>query len=156
MFCDRGPWMNWRDLHPTKTYYASHNKTFEIPDCTCLKCAPIFDVSAWRWLIKTTTDPPPPQQSNNPVYIYLNRPFLIKLSHTGCALMPVFADIKNSLLSALSSKTKQTEEQVGRQHQGMERPGARKVPEGSGEQRKMEKTCSEIICGAPTTVAVKG
>ena len=32
-------------------------------------------------------------------------------------------------------KTRQTEE-VGRQHQGMDRPGVRQVPEGSGEQRK--------------------
>ena len=28
----------------------------------------------------------------------------------------------------------------GRQHQGMDRPGVRQVPEGSGEQGKMEKT----------------
>ena len=34
---------------------------------------------------------------------------------------------------------------------GMFRPGVRKVPEGSGEQGKMEKTGCEIICGAPTT-----
>ena len=53
-------------------------------------------------------------------------------------------------------KTRQTEEEVGRQHQGMDRPGVRQVPEGSGEQRKMEKTDCKIICGAPTTLAVKG
>ena len=29
-------------------------------------------------------------------------------------------------------------------------------PEGSGEQGKMEETGCEIICGAPTTLAVKG
>ena len=49
-----------------------------------------------------------------------------------------------------------TEEEVGRQHQRMDRPGGRQVPEGSGEQRKMEETGCEIICGAPTTLAVKG
>ena len=32
----------------------------------------------------------------------------------------------------------------------------RQVPEGSGEQGKMEKTGCEITCGAPTAVAVKG
>ena len=53
-------------------------------------------------------------------------------------------------------KTRQTEEEVGRQHQGMDRPGFRQVPEGSGEQGKMEKTGCKIICGAPTTLAVKG
>ena len=43
-----------------------------------------------------------------------------------------------------------------RQHQGMDRPGVWQVPEGSGEQGKMEKTGCKIICGAPTTLAVKG
>ena len=45
---------------------------------------------------------------------------------------------------------------VGRQHQGMDRPGVRQVPEGSGEQGKMEKIGCEIICGAPMTFVVKG
>ena len=53
-------------------------------------------------------------------------------------------------------KTRQTEEEVGRQHQGMDRPGVCQVPEGNGEQGKMEKTGCKIICGAPTTLAVKG
>ena len=53
-------------------------------------------------------------------------------------------------------KTKQAEEEVGRQHQGMDRPGVCQVPEGSGEQRKMGETGCEIICGAPTTLTVKG
>ena len=48
----------------------------------------------------------------------------------------------------------QTEEEVGRQHQGMDRPGVRQVPEGSEELGKMEKIGCEIICGAPTTPAV--
>ena len=42
------------------------------------------------------------------------------------------------------------------QHQGMDRPGVWKVPEGSGEQRRMEKTGCKIICGVPMTLAVKG
>ena len=53
-------------------------------------------------------------------------------------------------------KTRRTEKEVGRQHQGMDRPGVRQVPEGSGEEGKMEETGCEIICGAPTTLAVKG
>ena len=48
------------------------------------------------------------------------------------------------------------EEEVGRQHQGMDRPGVRQVPEGSGEQGKMEETGHETICGTSTTLAVKG
>ena len=51
---------------------------------------------------------------------------------------------------------RQREEEVGKQHQGMDRPGVRQVPEDSGEQRKMEETGCEITCGAPTTLAVKG
>ena len=38
----------------------------------------------------------------------------------------------------------------------MDGPGVRHVPEGSGEQGQMEKTGWKIICGAPTTLAVKG
>ena len=52
-------------------------------------------------------------------------------------------------------KTRQTEEEVGRQHQGMDRPGVRQAQEGSGEQGKMEEAGCEIICGAQTTQAVK-
>ena len=45
---------------------------------------------------------------------------------------------------------------MGRQHQGMDRPGVRQVPKGSGEQgKKMEKTGCKIIRGAPRTLAVK-
>ena len=58
--------------------------------------------------------------------------------------------------SERGKKTRQTEEEVGRQHQGVDRPRVGQVPEGSGEQRKMEETRCEIICGAQTTLAVKG
>ena len=58
--------------------------------------------------------------------------------------------------SERGKKTRRTEKEVGRQHQGMDRPGVGRVPEGSGEQGKMEKTGCKIICGAPTTLAVKG
>ena len=47
-------------------------------------------------------------------------------------------------------------EEMGRLHQGMDRPGVCQVTEGSGEQGKMEETGCETICGAPTTLAVKG
>ena len=36
------------------------------------------------------------------------------------------------------------------------RPGVCKVPEGSGEHRKLEEAGCEVICGAPTILAVKG
>ena len=58
--------------------------------------------------------------------------------------------------SETGEKTRQTEEEVGRQHQGTDRPGVRQVPEGSEEQGEMEENGCEIICGAPTTLAVKG
>ena len=45
---------------------------------------------------------------------------------------------------------------MGKQQQGMDRPGVRQVPEGGGEQGKMEETGCEIICGASATLAVKG
>ena len=58
--------------------------------------------------------------------------------------------------SERGKKTRQTEEEVGRQHQGMDRPSVRQVPEGSGEQGQTEKTGCKLICGAQTTLAVKG
>ena len=72
--------------------------------------------------------------------------------------LPFFTSGQNHLArhSERGKKTRQTEEEVGRQHQGMDRPGVRQVPEGSGEQGRMEKTGCEIICGAPTTLTVKG
>ena len=50
----------------------------------------------------------------------------------------------------------QTEEEMERQHQGMDRPGVCQTPEGSGEQRIMGETGFEVICGARTTPAVNG
>ena len=50
----------------------------------------------------------------------------------------------------------QTEEEVGGRHRGVDKPGVRQVPGGSGEQGKIEKTGCEIIFGAITTLMVKG
>ena len=58
--------------------------------------------------------------------------------------------------SERGKKTRLTEEEVGRQPQGMDRPGVCQVPEGSGEQGKMEETGCKIIFGAPTTLVVRG
>ena len=55
--------------------------------------------------------------------------------------------------SERGKKTRQAEEEVGRKHQGIDWPGVRQVPEDSGEQRKMEETGREVICGVPTTLA---
>ena len=49
-----------------------------------------------------------------------------------------------------------TEKEVRRHHKGMDRPGVHQVPEGGVEQSKMEETGCEVICGAPTTLAVQG
>ena len=46
--------------------------------------------------------------------------------------------------------------EMGRQHQATDRPGVGQVPEGGGKQRKLEETGCEVLCGAPTTPAVKG
>ena len=58
--------------------------------------------------------------------------------------------------SERGKKTRQIEEEVGRQQQGMDRPGVWQVSKGCGKQGKMEKTGFEIICGAPKTLVVKG
>ena len=58
--------------------------------------------------------------------------------------------------SERSQKMRQTEKEVGRQHQGMDGREVHQVPEGSGEQRRMELTVCGIIFGAPLTPALKG
>ena len=58
--------------------------------------------------------------------------------------------------SKRGKKTRQIEEEAGRQHQGMDRPEVRQVAEGSGEEGKMEETGREIICGGPATLVIKG
>ena len=62
---------------------------------------------------------------------------------------------KTILQSTVKGKGRQTEEEVGRQHQGMDRPGVHQVLEGSGEQRKMEETDCEVIICAPITPTIK-
>ena len=52
------------------------------------------------------------------------------------------------------TKTRQTEEEVGRHHQGMDRLGVRHVPEGSGEQREMEETGFKVIRNAPVILEI--
>ena len=43
------------------------------------------------------------------------------------------------LLSERGKKTRQTEKEVERQHQEMDMPGVRQVPEGSGDQKRKKK-----------------
>ena len=70
---------------------------------------------------------------------------------------PFIRSGKNHLArhSEMGKKTRQTG-RGGKTTSGMDRPGVRQVPEGSGEQGKMKKTGCKITCGAPTTLVVKG
>ena len=88
------------------------------------------------------------------------QPIKVSYRHTAVvwSCLPFIRSGQNHLArhSERGKKTRQTKEEVGRQHQGMDRPGVCRVPEGSGEQGKMEKTGCKIICGAPMTLVVKG
>ena len=81
-----------------------------------------------------------------------------KEMHTAVVCLPFIRCGQNHLArhNEREKKTRQTEEEMGRQRQGMNRPGVHYVPKGSGEQGKAEETGCEIICGAPTTLVVKG
>ena len=52
--------------------------------------------------------------------------------------LPFIRSSQNHLArhSDMGKKTRQTEEEVGRQHQGMDRPGVGQVPEGSGVENR--------------------
>ena len=69
--------------------------------------------------------------------------------------LPFIGSGQNHLarLSERVKKTRQTKKEVGSQ-QGMNRPGVHQVPDGGGEQRKMEETGCEVICGAPVILTV--
>ena len=54
--------------------------------------------------------------------------------------------------SERGKKMRQTEEEVGRQHQGMDGARVCQVLYGCGEKRKLEETGCEVICSAPTTL----
>ena len=74
-------------------------------------------------------------------------------------MSPVSSGLAKTILQGTvkgGKKTRQTEEHVGRQHHRMDRPAVHQVPEGSGEQGKMEETRCKITCGAQMTLAVKG
>ena len=71
-------------------------------------------------------------------------------------MSPVHQGLAKTILQGtvkMGKKTK-TEEEMGRQHQGMDRPGVRLVPEGGGKQGKMGETGCEMICGDTTTLTV--
>ena len=87
--------------------------------------------------------------------------FSIDIERTTKQSLPVeywhiISVVKTILQGTVKEGRRQTDKEVGRQHQGMDRPGVRQVPEGSGEQGKMEDTGCEVICGASTTLAFKG
>ena len=63
---------------------------------------------------------------------------------------------KTILQGTVRGREDKSEEEEGKQHQEMDRPGVRQFAESSGKQGKMEDTGGEIICGAPTTLSVKG
>ena len=69
-------------------------------------------------------------------------------------LLPVISKAKFKNCNP-DQKTRQKEEEVGKQHQGMDRPGVCQVPEGSGKRRKMKESGCEVISGAPTFPVVK-
>ena len=79
-------------------------------------------------------------------------------TQVGWTYLPYIRSSRNHCArhSKRGTKKRQTEKEMGRQHQEMDRPGIRQVLDGSREQGRMEETGCEIICGAPMTLAVKG
>ena len=69
----------------------------------------------------------------------------------------VSSGLANTILQGTvkGGRRQDRQRKLGRRHLGMDKPRVRQIPEGSGEQGKMEKTGCEIICGSPTTLVVK-
>ena len=68
------------------------------------------------------------------------------LTEAAWTCLPFITSGQNHLArhSGRGKKTRQTEK-VERQHQGMDWPGVRQVPEGSGGQRKREETVKSTV-----------
>ena len=76
------------------------------------------------------------------------RPFHCKEMQTAVvwSRLPFIRSGQNHLArhSERGKKTRQTGEEVGRQHQGMDRPGVRQVPENMGKWRKLVAKLSVV------------
>ena len=119
----------------TARYYASHTKTMLPARNSCQD--PVGNQTKQR--------PPDHCEEMQTAVVWSCLPFI------GCG------QIHFARHSELGKKRSQTEEEMGRQHQEMDRPGVLQVPKGSGEQGKIKETGCEIFCGAGTrtTLAVK-
>ena len=63
---------------------------------------------------------------------------------------------KTILQGTVKGGRRQGRQKMRKEDNTRDRPGVRQVPEGSGEQGKMEKTGCKVICCAPTILTVKG
>ena len=55
-----------------------------------------------------------------------------------------------------SKKAREIEQEIGRQHQRIDRTGVWRFPDGNGRQGKLERYCCNFICGAPKIEKFKG
>ena len=69
---------------------------------------------------------------------------------------PVLSGLVKTILQSTAKGGRRKGRQKKKwEDKGMNRPEVPQVPEGSGEQGKMEKTGGEVICDAPMTPAIK-
>ena len=101
----------------TTSYYTTHTKTCNQRGSPCQDPADN----------RTTRRPPDDRKETQTGVVWSSRPFI--------------GSCQNHLArhSETGKKTRQTEEEVGGQHQGTDRPRVRQVPEGRREQRKWRK-----------------
>ena len=74
---------------------------------------------------------------------------LLTINDTNCSgtsCLPFITSGQNHLTrhGKGGKKTRQTEGEVGRKHQGVDGPGVRQAPEGSGEQGKWRKLVAKL------------
>ena len=152
-----------RSLVTSIFLYACESWTFTAELQSCILIRPM-EMRFYREILRTSykdhvTNEGSPYQDQAGKWT-TRRPDNRKETQTAVVMscLPFIRSGQNHLArhSERGKKTRQTEEEVGRQYQGMERCGVRRVQEGSGERRKREETGCEVICGAPTTPAVTG
>ena len=117
----------------TATHYASHAKIMLPTRKPCQD-------PAGKWTIRR---PPDVRKETHTAVVWSYLPFI----RSGQNHLARHREI--------GKKTRRTKEEVGRQHQGKDRPEIGKT-QRAVENREIQKTGCKIICGALTTLEVKG
>ena len=159
--------MNGQKLHPVTRFKYLCSVTFKDPlhpsSCMLVTQGPSQQSSKgeykpWKWgstarYYATHTITTLPHED---LLTIVKRRKLKWYGHVSCSSCLAKTILQGTVKAWKNTRQTEKDKEMGRQHQGVDRPGVRQVPGGSGEQRKIEESGCEVICSVPTTLVVKG